>query len=167
MQNTKIVKFFYKLNFFLIVTFFFLTIVIINFLLIKIFPENALSIPDKLINISHSWFGKVFMVIIGPAFETLFFQMIPILATRELVSKDNNVFIISTLVSSLTFALAHGIYGRYYMLYAFVGGVLLAILYNVSIYRKDPPFLPVFIIHALWNLVVLLLIETNFFNNII
>jgi membrane protease YdiL (CAAX protease family) len=161
MNNNIFFKFLVKVNFFIYVIIFFLAIVILNFLILNIIPENALHLPDNLVDLSYSWFGMTLIVIIGPAFETVFFQMLPISVTREFILKESSAFIISILVSALLFALAHGIYSKYYIFYAFGGGFVLAVSYNLSYYRREYPFFSVFIIHALWNFLVLILIKTN------
>lgn len=161
MRNNKIAIFFCKMNYFVFIMTFFLLCLLLNFLLIKILPDDALRLPDLLVEISQTWIGWILIVIIGPAFETSFFQMIPISSVRALISKETPAFITSTVISALTFAIPHGIYSKYYMLYALIGGVVLAITYNLSIYRKESPFLSAFIVHALWNLFVLLLLENN------
>jgi len=162
MGNSKIVKLFSNVNFFIFITTSFLAMLILNFLLINILPENALNIPSELINISRSWLGKVYIILIGPVMETVFFQVIPISTTRAMIHKENLAFIISTLVSALLFSLVHAIYSIYYIPYAFIGGFVLAIVYNLSIYRKENSFLSTFILHALWNLFCLLLLKYDF-----
>ena len=155
------VDFLIRINFLLFIMGAILVCAVSNFLLIQILPDNVLKIPDVLMEISRSWIGKFLIVVIGPVFETSLFQMIPIASIKAMVSKEKYAFIMSTLVSALAFALTHGIYGKYYVLYAFVGGIVFAISYNLSIYRKESPFLSVFIIHALWNLLLIVLLETG------
>lgn len=155
------VDFFGRINYLLFIIGSVLICATLNLLLKQILPDYVLVIPDILMKISHSWIGMVLIVVIGPIFETLLFQMIPISSIRAMISKETNAFIVSTLVSSIAFALTHGIYGKYYILYAFVCGVVLAMSYNLSIYRKESPFLSVFIIHALWNLLFLLLLKAG------
>lgn len=161
MIQNKVFQFLIKIRFLLFVLILFTTIVILNFLLLKSLPVNALIIPEKVVNLCYTWFGVILIVIIGPAFETVFFQMIPIAAIKEMGDNENRSFIISTIVSAILFGVVHGIYSKYYVLYALVSGFVLALTYNLSQYRKEPAFLPVFIIHALWNLLVLLLIRTD------
>jgi membrane protease YdiL (CAAX protease family) len=129
-------------------------ITVLNILILEILPEDTLSI-DALIKITKSWYGIIVIIIIAPAFETILFQKILISAVKEMVSKEKSAFILSTLVSASVFGMAHGIYNMYYVLYAFVGGLMLAIIYNLCYYRKESSFLATFIIHALWNLIAL------------
>jgi hypothetical protein len=160
MINNKVIQFLSKVNFFLYVSIFFLLMVILCFLLWIISPENVPNTPNDAIEFSNSWVGFVTIVLIAPAFETILFQMIPILTTKEMVSKESHSFILSTFASALVFSFAHGLtYGKNYLFYSFIMGFVLAVSFFLATYRKEYPFFSVFVIHALWNFSVLLIIQ--------
>lgn len=94
-------------------------------------------------------------VLFGPFIETAFFQyfIIKFLKTLDNVKK-NEILII--MISSLLFGLSH-YYSVYYIMIAFLIGIVLAYSFIVSENFKIRPFWIVFSIHCLFNLMSFLI----------
>ncbi len=88
--------------------------------------------------------------------ETLLYQVGIIQIIKAFVPKIRYSFIISVFVSSLAFGLSHP-YSLTYVFAASVAGLILAATYFISLYRKQNAFLLVFLLHALNNLIGLLI----------
>ena len=99
--------------------------------------------------------GKFFLVaIIGPLFETFFFQFLIIESVFYMAIKFNIPYreLYAIVISSILFGLSHN-YNTYYVINSFIAGVLLAVVYIVVKERKFlSAFVSVFFIHAFTNI---------------
>ena len=100
----------------------------------------------------------IFVVLIGPFFETFIAQLLPIEIINN-VLKTKYKKTISILISSILFGIAH-YYNTCYILFAFFMGVVFALIYTKTEDRFDKvyAFFTVFIVHALNNLMTLMTI---------
>ncbi len=145
-----------RLNVFLFFGIAFLLLVFSNLALSYFFPFGT---SNSSVNYIER-FGKIvtflMAVIWSPAMETLLYQAGIIHIIKAFVAKTRYSFIISVFVSSLAFGLSHP-YSLTYVFAAFVAGLILAATYFISLYRKQNAFLLVFLLHALNNLIGLLM----------
>lgn len=112
--------------------------------------------PSNIINLSISN-QLLFLVIIGPLFETFLFQHLVIIFFNKII----NNHIIITIISAILFGLSH-YYSIFYMFYSFILGILLAYSYIIYFkYKKQSPFITVFIIHLLRNLIAFIFENKN------
>ena len=123
-----------------------------SFFITRFFPENALE-NSTVNDIKNDWLIISLAIFIGPLFETLIFQELTISSVRALITRPRYNFCISIIISALLFSLIH-LYSVYYMIYTFFFGIILALAYYISIYRKQNAFLTLFLIHVIWNSIV-------------
>ena len=145
-----------RLNVFLFFGIAFLLLVFSNLALSYFFPFGT---SNSSVNYIER-FGKIvtFLIVViwSPAMETLLYQVGIIQIIKAFVAKTRYSFIISVFVSSLAFGLSHP-YSLTYVFAASVAGLILAATYFISLYRKQSAFLLVFLLHALNNLIGLLI----------
>ncbi len=111
------------------------------------FIFNSSSKP--FVNLTHSgWSIFIAVVLIAPICETFLFQHIII---KALLGKINTVWVI--FISSFFFGLSH-FYNFFYVLNTFFVGTVLAFAYVNWNGKKQSPFLVVFLIHSLHNLLI-------------
>ena len=111
------------------------------------FIFNSSSKP--FVNLTHSvWLKFIAVVLIAPIYETFLFQYLII---TTLLGKINTKWVI--FISSFFFGLSH-FYNFFYILNAFFVGIVLAFAYVNWNGKKQSPFLVVFLIHSLHNLLI-------------
>jgi membrane protease YdiL (CAAX protease family) len=106
--------------------------------------------PEEEFLNSMSLAGQIFMaVFLGPLLETAIFQLLVIFLLQQFTRFPQWIIIC---ISSLLFASTH-FYSIYYVLYAMVGGAILAIFFIAFQLKKNYgfAFLMVSSIHALYN----------------
>ena len=139
---------FYGITFFLLFT--------SNLILSWLFPFGASN--SNVNYIEH--FGQVVtllvVVIWAPVMETILYQALIIHIVKAFVPKIRYSFLISVFISSLAFGLSHP-YSLSYIFAASIAGLIFASTYYISLYRKQSAFLLVFLLHALNNLIGLLM----------
>ena len=134
------VLFFLFVNYFINIPFFFFTI-----------PENlGDSFPMEYLNTLDLSIQVLLIIFLGPLIETLLFQYGIIKLLRWIISDTDKNFYPAVLLSAVAFGLGHN-YNIYYVLFGFLSGLMLAIAFYVAIYRKEPAFLTIFLIHSIWN----------------
>ncbi len=98
----------------------------------------------------------LFVVIIGPVFETVIFQLLFINAIKAFSAKSRYTIILSVIIPSVLFGLSHP-YSLYYILFSFLIGLIYSSVYYVSQFlRKENGFLIVLLLHSLNNLLAYL-----------
>jgi hypothetical protein len=91
-------------------------------------------------------------VILAPVFETIIYQFSVIKIITWVIKNTVWSFSIAISASAFLFALSHP-FSIYYQINTFLVGLLYAIIFLISQYRKDwPAFLVVLVLHASWNL---------------
>jgi len=105
------------------------------------------------INYEKYSFIRLFLsvVIIAPILETLLMQTLPIKIIQRIFSKKANL--LSIIISSVIFSLAHSVYSIWYSLLIFPLGFLLAKAYIIFQERKESSFWITFFIHFSRNLI--------------
>ena len=99
---------------------------------------------------------KIFLIVIfGPALETLIFQVGIISIIKKILPK---LPFIAIIISALFFGLSH-FYSTIYIYYTFMVGLFLGTLYFIASKRGFNPFLVVFSVHALNNLILFITFE--------
>jgi membrane protease YdiL (CAAX protease family) len=86
-------------------------------------------------------------VLVGPFIETLLFQDMLI---KFILKKRANARLLSCLVSAILFALLH-YYSWQYILKTFFSGLFFGSLYLIITHKRQNPLLVVFIAHAIYN----------------
>lgn len=89
-------------------------------------------------------------VIIGPLIETLISQSIPLALSDRYFSLDTTL---TVLFSAIVFGLLH-YQSPLYMFYTFFHGIVYAIVYVTVQKKMGNPYICVFVIHAVFNLLV-------------
>lgn len=139
-------------------------IVLFCYLLPSLLMEHLFSLHpiDPLSKITNQFDVFVSSVIIGPIIETLIFQILLIKGFYIflyifLVDKitENKIMIYAIILSSLVFGGMH-YYSNMYILMMFILGLFFGMIYYYSKRKKIYPFLPIAIIHSLYNLTVIL-----------
>lgn len=145
-----------RINIFYFVFFFLLVNYFVNIPFFFIVPEDlAESYPLETLNNLDLSVQILLIIFLGPLFETLFFQYGIIKFLRWIVSDPVKNFYPAVLLSAVAFGVAHN-YNEYYLVFGFLSGLLLAIAFYVAIYRKEPAFLTIFLIHSIWNSISLI-----------
>ena len=114
--------------------------------------ESAIDEGVEKIYVLEKPYVLLLILFIGPFFETFFYQYTIIKVIRLLIADSYKNFLPSVLTSAIVFG-SHHYYNFYYFLSAFIGGLIWAIAFYISIYRKEPAFLVVLAIHIIWNLI--------------
>jgi hypothetical protein len=91
------------------------------------------------------------LTIIGPIMETALLQALPIKLTVWALKEYKHKEIVAIILAAIIFSAVHP-YSFFYMVIAFVSGVVYALAYILSIKKHLNAFLVVFIIHASYNL---------------
>ena len=139
------VFFFLFVNYFINIPFFFITV-----------PEDlAESYPLETLNNLNLSIQILLIIFLGPLIETLFFQYGIIKLLRWIVSDPDKNFYPAIFLSAVAFGVGHN-YNKYYLIFGFLSGLLLAVAFYVAIYRKEPAFLTIFLIHSIWNSISLI-----------
>ncbi|MCG8411038.1 MAG: CPBP family intramembrane metalloprotease, partial [Bacteroidales bacterium] len=97
----------------------------------------------------------LFYVFLGPVVETLVFQVLIIEVIRKIIKRPKKNICLALLISSMAFALSHT-YSLSYVIFAFLGGFILALAYYFGIYRRENAFIMALLIHSLYNLSIVL-----------
>ncbi len=98
----------------------------------------------------------VIAVFLAPIIETLIYQIVIIEGCRYFLRKFISLRFIcafSIMISSFAFAFDHT-YSVYYFIGALCTGIVFAVVYIISKYRKEPAFIFPLFLHAFWNLFV-------------
>ena len=148
----KVLRKLLKANYFIFLLIFFLAVLFISF------SGYLLNLPEYATeNTVVDDFKKypiilyiMLTVIFIPFFETVIFQGFVIEVIR-LKTKKKRWFCWSISLSAFLFGISHS-YNIYYIFMGFIVGILFALAYYLSIYRKEPAVLTVTIIHGLVNL---------------
>lgn len=148
----KVLRKLLKANYFIFLLIFFLAVLFISF------SGYLLNLPEYATeNTVVDDFKKypiilyiMLTVIFIPFFETVVFQGVVIEVIR-LKTKKKRWFCWSVSLSAFLFGIAHS-YNIYYFFMGIIVGVLFALAYYLSIYRKEPAVLTVTLIHGLVNL---------------
>ncbi len=148
MKTNRLFSFLIRLNSLLYILLF----VVVDYISLQIthlFPSGAGK--NDVANMLNTPFKEVFFgIIIGPYIETLLFQTLVIFLICKIVKRPKYNFCLSILLSAILFSISHT-YSLYYVLYAFIGGVIYANAYYFARYKKWSATLTVFIIHAIHN----------------
>jgi len=111
--------------------------------------------PNQHDKIDQSFIGDGIMaVLIFPPVETFFFQLMPIEISTYIFRKcyHRRLYQLSVLISAGVFAMIH-CYSLRYMVYTFILGIILATAYIlVSGISIKKPFISIWLIHFVWNL---------------
>jgi|GEM_PF-2509472 len=91
--------------------------------------------------------GFFIAVLIGPFVETLLFQHMLI---KFILKKRPTALLLSCLVSAILFSLTH-YYSWQYILKTFISGLLFASLFLIISHKRQNALLIVFIAHAVYN----------------
>jgi membrane protease YdiL (CAAX protease family) len=117
------------------------------------FTDRDINGPD--LNKFNLIEGILLIVIITPILETLIGQLLPIrLCQITLKWNTNKIAVIS---STTLFAIGHLTYSVWYFLLLLPFGLTLALTYTIFQRRKESPFLMTTLLHALKNLIALIL----------
>ncbi len=147
MPINKLFSFFIRLNFAFFILIF-LGISYVTHLFTFIFPESWSENP-VINDMSES--SMPFLTIIGiPWIETVLFQSLIIGGICAFVKRPRYNFYLSIGLSAVLFGLSHS-FNIYYMIWTTSVGIIIGFAYYIARYKTNWPFLPVFIIHALWN----------------
>ena len=115
------------------------------------FPIDSTEGPKE---ISFKFF--LMAVILGPLFETFFFQHLVVHIYKILKVKS---YLIISITSALAFAYFHSFKDLPEFFMFFFAGLVLVLCYLLSVKREEnAPFLNTFIIHSLKNLISVLFI---------
>ena len=148
----KVLRKLLKANYFIFLLIFFLAVLLISFSgYLFNFPDYATenTVVDEFKKypvISYI----MLTVILVPFLETLIFQGFVIEVIR-LITRKKRWFCWSVSLSAFLFGIAHS-YNIYYVFMGIIVGLLFALAYYLTIYRKESPVLTVTIIHGLVNL---------------
>lgn len=95
----------------------------------------------------------IYALILGPFFETLLFQFIPVkLLSTYVFFKKKKIWIV--LISALLFALTH-LYSSYYFIYTFLMGINLVLFFFIMEFKnKGSGLWHATLLHAIINLMV-------------
>ena len=137
---------FYYILFFLFVNYF----INIPFFFINIPEDLAESFPSEQLRTLDRSVEMVLTIFFGPLIETFLFQYGIIKLLRWIISDPDKNFYPAIFISAVAFGLGHN-YNIYYLIFGFLSGLLLAVAFYVAIYRKEPAFLTIFVIHSIWN----------------
>lgn len=99
------------------------------------------------------WEELFVAVLIVPAVETYLAQELIILFVLK---KRKDAFMLACLSSAFLFGIAHH-YSIPYIIKAFISGFLYASLYIVSLKKRSNPFLAVYIAHAAYNFIAVMI----------
>jgi hypothetical protein len=105
---------------------------------------------------NDSLIKKMFLLVIfGPILETLLFQVGIISLLKRILPK---LPVVSVIISALLFGLSH-FYSDVYIYYTFIVGLFLATLYFIASKKEVNPFVVVFSVHAINNLLLFIVFE--------
>lgn len=155
-MNRRIIYNLVKLNSIIYLIIFFIALFLIQLPFILIGGEIQNSSAESIKNDSGLTVLFIMLVLIAPIFETLVFQFFIIEGCRYFLRKFISlrlIFIISTIISALAFASSHT-YSACYFIGSICSGIIFAVLYSLSKYRKEPAFIFPLILHVFWNLFV-------------
>ena len=127
-----------------------ITIDILNIPNIKLFGDPPSEKESGLLSMI------ILGVIIVPLLETLIFQKLPYFLFTKIRYFRSHICLV-IIISALLFGLSHT-YSLNYVIYAICIGVIFMYAYVVRVNKR--PFWTVFLIHALFNMIVIIL-ETN------
>lgn len=96
--------------------------------------------------------GFFIAVLIGPFIETLLFQHLII---KFILKKSATATLLACMVSAILFAISH-YYSWEYILKTFISGLLFASLFLIISHKRQNPVLIVFIAHAIYNCIGLI-----------
>lgn len=131
----------------------FLAASIITGIITTFLPEPTIEDP---FTIDNKWVKIIFSLIIVPLIETLLFQSLIIEIVCKFIKRPRHNLYVAIILSAFAFAFSHT-YSISYVVFTFVGGLILAFAYYIGRYRRENAFLLVVIIHALYNLWTILL----------
>ena len=153
MVNSKLVSFLLNTHIVIYLGVCFLAQLLIDIPFLFVSEENATNDSLEMIK-QTSGKAMVFFaaVILAPVFETIIYQFSVIKIITWVIKNTAWSFSIAITASAFLFALSHP-YSIYYQINTFIVGLLYAIIFLISQYRKDwPAFLVVLVLHASWNL---------------
>jgi len=139
-------SFFYFIIFFLMIDY----LINFPFFFIGIPEEMASNLPLEQIKGYDLGFQIMLVIFIGPLMETFIFQYTIIKLVRILIHDPNIKFFLAIILSASAFSISH-YYNIYYFLFGITSGFILAVAFYIAIYRKEPAFLTIFLIHSIWN----------------
>ncbi|MFU1857268.1 type II CAAX prenyl endopeptidase Rce1 family protein [Sphingobacterium sp. NGMCC 1.201703] len=127
--------------------------VLCNLVLIDLL--NLASVSNEVVRDQGILKTFLFAIILGPFFETLLFQFIPVkLLSTYTFFKERKLLI--ALISALLFALTHT-YSFYYFILSFLmGGVFVFFFLIMEFRKKGTGLLHTIFLHAIINLIVFL-----------
>lgn len=107
---------------------------------------------------SDTIYVTILAIVFAPFIETFAFQLIPIEVSqfvfRSYFRKRFQPF--SIVISSFIFAIVH-CYNIYYMIYAFLVGILMSSAYMIKMGKSIvKPFVAVYAAHLIWNILSVL-----------
>ena len=110
-----------------------------------IIPENGNTIVDGL----GFWQKLGLVIIIAPFLETAILQAF-LLEPFIFYNANEKVLKFAIIASALVFSLTH-FFSVYYVIIAFLQGLILAYCYCIFKDRRLPSFLAVFLVHSIYN----------------
>ncbi|MCD4770544.1 MAG: CPBP family intramembrane metalloprotease [Bacteroidales bacterium] len=158
MTSNPFFRFLIRINPILFILFFLAVSYLINLITI-FFPPSAAEV-DLGFELNTLFEEVMVFIIIAPIVETLVFQSLIISGICMLIKRPRYNFYVSILLSAFAFSLIHS-YNCYYMILTFLSGIILAFAYYIARYRKDRATLLVIIIHAIWNLLSVIVENCN------
>lgn len=134
-----------------------IVLAMITFMMISlIFPEYVKNAVNNMGGINYEDSTLIekgfFTIILASLIETFIFQHTLILCLKK-IPKIKNITII--ILSSLIFGISHN-YSVLYMIRGFTSGIILAYSYITYLDKNESPFLIVFYIHSILNLIAIL-----------
>lgn len=158
-MDRKIVYRLAKLNPVAYLIFFFIALLIVQLPFLLIDNDLQNSSIDKIKNDLGLTGLFVMAVFLAPIFETLIYQIVIIEGCRYFLRRFISLRYICTfsiMISAFAFAFDHT-YSIYYFIGALCTGIIFAVVYILSKYRKEPAFIFPLFLHAFWNLFVFLI----------
>jgi len=114
--------------------------------------ENTNESVQIIEQINNNIIIFLFVVIIGPMFETVIFQLFLINMIKAFSEKSKYSIFLSVIIPSIAFGFSH-FYNLYYIIFGFFIGLIYSTTYYVSQFlRKENGFLIVLLLHSLNNL---------------
>jgi len=111
--------------------------------------SESINNSEELKNL-NPFLAFLLLVLIGPLLETLIFQHLPIIILPKIIKNIQEKYLI--FISAILFGLSHS-YNITYIIFTFLGGIILAYYYFLSIKRKEQAFLNIFLIHLILNFI--------------